>query len=773
MTTTSRIFTAFILAVTAAGFLAVPNALADKVDGKITFEVTTEPADLGPGQSGTLIVKGVLFDKLHIYGAGDDQAMTYEAVEAKGVSYDMAKATIDKTHDWKGEFEESARPVWEKSFTLKVPVTFSKDVLAGTRVGVAFNYYGCTDRGCYPQIKGHEAVIVLKGPAPRGIAAKGPVITKDIIEEEGGASVTIEEEVEEGNETKGTIVVTFTPEFGWHFYGPAGGDKGLPIGVKPKKADGVTFGEPKPDDPAAVQIDGPYKIVIPYTRAKGSNKIEVEVSWAGCEGEGAGAKCNPPRTETFGCVWPGPGGEVSVPVMPEPPPPPAAPKGDVLFPVVADADLGAGEDEQSFIQRKMAESPILAFGIIFLLGLGLAFTPCVLPIIPITVSVISGGNADIPRRRLAALLAVYVLGLCLTFATMGVIAAQTGGAMSALFAMPAVQWGIAILFLVLGFGMFGLYELQPPAWMTKMQGGARSHSGSFVGAFLFGCLGAIIASPCTGPAIAALLIIAANEGSTVLGFSMFFMLGLGMGAVLFAAGSLNFMMRPGPWMAWVRYAFGILIVAAAMYYLRNYQLIDETAMWIVGVLVCLIAGAGIAWHLNKREGEDVRPARIRGAKVGVLTLLAIVFVAWYTRVPDNLLSWTYAESPEHLQELVVASRKKGKPVVVDFWGTWCTNCKVYDKRIASTPILRERFERITRIKVDLSGDDQVRWPMRHALGIKESGAPVMVFLDGQGRIHRSADVVGLMDAEDLVKLIDVVLKKRKPIKTTRLDKTAR
>jgi len=748
MSMSARLFSALLAGLAFSGLMAIASvAHADKKDGRITFEVSTQPADLAPGQSGTLVIKGILFEGLHIYAGDDEQAMTWKPVPAEGVAYDVAKASISEHHEYKGEFDDEARPVWEKSFTLRVPITLAASVPPGTRAGVAFHYWGCTHVGCYPPIPDHVASILLRAPVPAG-----PVVSKPVTYDEGGASARVEEE----SETKGKIVVVFTPNFGWHFYGPDVHDGSSQVDVTPVKQAGVTFG--KVERPEAEEITGRYEVGVPYTRKKDAGKIELTVTWAGCT-EGVNGTCNPPRIETLTCVWPVAG---VVPTLPpgakDTPTPPEA--GKILFPVIEDDDLGEGEDEMSFIQRTMSEAPLLAFGLIFIFGLGLAFTPCVLPIIPITVSVITGGNSDVPRKRLAALLGTYVLGLCMAFATMGVIAAQTGGAMSALFAMRGVQWGIAILFLVLGFGMYGVFELQPPAWLTKFQGGAQKRSGSMLGAFLFGCLGAIIASPCTGPAIAALLIIAANEGSVLLGFSMFFVLGLGMGTVLFAAGSLNFMMRPGPWMVWVRYAFGILIIAAAMYYMRNYQLIGETTMWIVGGLVCVLAAAGIAWHLTKKEGEAVGIARVRGLKVGILTALAIVFVAWYTRVPDNLLHWTYLKNPAHLQALVAESQAQGKPVVVDFWGDWCTNCKVYDKRIASTPSLRERFERITRLKVDLS-DEKVRWPMRHALGVEASGAPVMVFIDRQGQIRRKADIVGLQKADVLALHIDLVLKKTK------------
>jgi thiol:disulfide interchange protein DsbD len=679
----------------------------------------------------------------HFYAPGSTDGEPVEVVPQKAEGVTWGKPAYPDVID----------PKIEEPYTVIVPFQRAEGV---NRLELVAKFAGCDDMGCktpksetlrviWPSGAGGASVLDGGGETatPPGVVAdEAPRTVNAPVREEGTATIRYSEE-------HGAVAVTFEPEQPYHFYGPDYGGPEVKVSVTPKPAQGVEWGAFKM--PSAEKITEPYTVIVPVKRGPDVREIAVDVRWQGC----SDAICqNPSPLITLKVTWPA---KSDVPTAGPPPGAPREPKGDVLFPVVEDDDLGQGEDERSFIQRTMNESPVLAFGLIFLFGLGLAFTPCVLPIIPITVSVITGGNADIPRKRLAGLLGTYVLGLCFTFATMGVIAAQTGGAMSAVFATPAVQWGIAILFLFLGMGMFGIIELQPPHWLTKLQGGAQKHSGSFLGAFLFGCVGAVIASPCTGPAIAALLIIAANEGSVILGFSMFFVLGLGMGAVLFAAGSLNFVMRPGPWMAWVRYSFGVLIIAAAMYYLRNYQLVDETTMWIIGLAVCVLAALGITWHLTKKEGEDLHLARMRGVKVGVLTALALVLVAWYTRVPDNLLSWTYVKGPAHLRELVRESSERGKPVVVDFWGDWCTNCKVFDKRIASTPTLRERFERITRVKVDLS-DDFERWPIRHALGVEVSGAPIMVFIDRQGRIRRNADVVGLKDADELAKHIDIVLR---------------
>lgn len=731
------------LAVGAAFVAAEPAAAGDKASGRIDIDVALEPADAKPGSDATLVFTLKPLDKkaeklpgTHFIYATGEKALKYKPLEAAGVTYHLEKLTRTKHGEVKDFGEVHA--AWAEPFEVRLPITLGKDVKDGTKVGLSFDYYGCLQEvACYAPIKGHVAAIVL-GQKP---AAKGPTTSEAVGGSMDGGTVEID-----WDEAKQAVIVRFTPEFLHWMYGP-GSLEGKPISVTPVKQDGVEWGEPEVE--ADTKIKDTATVTIPVKkRADDAKRVEVEVTFQACND----TMCLGEVQTKLWVAWPGAKSVAADTPAVE------IPKGEVLFPVVENDELGQAESDSSLLQRLLQDTPLLGFGFIFIIGLGLAFTPCVLPILPITVSVISGGNPDIPPKRLATLLGTYVLGLCMTFATMGVIAAMTGGAMSAIFAMPAVQWGFVIVFLALAFAMYGIYELQPPSWLMKLQGGAQKRSGSMIGAFMFGCLGAIIASPCTGPAIAVLLIETAKTGSVAYGFAMFFTLGLGMGAVLFAAGSLNFLMRPGPWMVWVRHTFGIAMVAVAIYYLSQYQLIGETARWIIAGVVCVLIVIGLTWHRHKKEGEDLPVARMHALKVGVLTALAVAFVGWYTKVPDNLLSWTYVKSPEHLQELVADANDEGKPVVVDFWGDWCTNCKVYDQRIASTPTLRERFERITRIKVDLS-EDQVRWPMRHALGVEGSGAPIMVFIDRKGRIRRNADVVGLIENEVLAKHIDVVLRK--------------
>ncbi len=644
---------------------ASPAWAGDPVTGRIDIEARLDPADLKPGQSGMLVIEATLLPKLHIYATGD-QAMKYGPIEADGVTY--GKPEISKHHVWKDPMDDEF-DVWEGTFTVNTKVTLSKDVKPGTKVGMTFTYFGCNDRGCYPPVKDHQAVAVVGGaaaggvapgaggkkngaPVPPNVAADaGPKIKNVPDSQGGGVRMRVDEE-------KGLVAVTFTPGFGWHFY-PPGSKKGFPISVEPVKAEGVKWGKPRfPEIPDADgTITDPYSVLIKFERDTSATQLEVKVSYGACDD--VGTCLTPEQDIILRATWAGGG------VAPATDPEPAEqerPKGEVLFPVVDDDDLGAVGKK-----KNVAGGSLL---LLFLIGMGLAFTPCVLPIIPITVSVISGGNADIPKGRLARLLLTYVAGLALTFATLGVVAALAGGSMSAAFESAGVQWAIAILFIVLGFMMLGIYELQPPAWLMNLQGGAQKRSGSFIGAFLFGCLGAIIASPCTGPAIAGLLIATAKSGNVVQGFFEFFALGLGMGAVFFAAGSLNFALRPGPWMVWVRYTFGAILVGAALYYLGSGGLISQQTLYVMGGAIALLGAVGVAWHLQKKEGELPRPARIRGLQVAAMLFAVVPLVGFLTKPPDNLLEWTKVEDRDHLVELVKAANAEGKPAVVDVWAVW-------------------------------------------------------------------------------------------------------
>ena len=538
-----------------------------KVTGKLV------PDTLGPRQMGTLLVTIDPGPGLKI----ENTNLKWEPLASAGVTLDAeggkTPAPDKKTVDEWGDPHQ----FWTKPFTLKVPVSLGDNVADGSFAGLTVRYTLCTDDSC-----GTEQAADVKVPvgAPQAVT-----LSKSIHEEEGAVSIHLSEDGK-------ALVVRFAPSFGWHMYLPGAKD-GEAIRVTPKEADGVTFGPVT--IPSGGKFSNPMDVRVPFERAPQVKAVQVHVRWAGCSTMG---QCMPPREHTLGAAF----APEAVEAVARVDDTPKEARGEIAFPVVEDDDIERPVNKEGEIGKLLKEKGLpVVLGILFLIGVGLAFTPCVFPIIPLVVATIGGGGV-LPKRRLSVLLGTYVLGMCLAFSTLGLISAFGGGSMAAAFTYPAVQWGFVILFVLLAFGMLGLFELQPPQWLMNLQGGAQSKGGSLLGAFLLGVLGAILASPCTGPVIAGLLLFTAKTQDVLLGFSLFFVLGLGMGAVFFAFGSLNFALRPGPWMVWVRYVFGMLLFGGAIYYLGLGELARGWA--VLAALVCCVAFALLALHAQHAKHSE-------------------------------------------------------------------------------------------------------------------------------------------------------------------------
>jgi thiol:disulfide interchange protein DsbD len=724
-----------------AGPLAAP---AEARDGELPFQARVE-ADPGGREGRFVLVVETRFTEpgLHVKAVGEDR-MVWRTIPVPGVTYEEQAATqtepqprVDPNYP-----EEGPKPAWTGSFMLRIP--FRADPGAGPReVGVTFDYGACTHEICYQPVRGQEVRAglpsanpearpapdpppdewVLPGGPGREAPAGGAVVAG------GGAALHVRVEEAEGGSSR--AIVGLEPAAGWHLTLERGWLVLLP-------SEGVEWGEFEAR--AEPEFSEPLETVVPFRRTALARVLRLEAAWTACsERDGICLTPTPRRAEVPL------GGEPRSSPSPEPSPPAPPPSlGDVLFPVRTDDDLGAlgaGDASASDIAGRVSREGFLAVLLsAFALGLGLTLTPCVLPIIPVTVSVIAGGKAGtMPRRTLTARLLVYVAGLSLTFGGMGVFAALGGATLSAAFEVPAVQWAISGLFVLLAFGMLGVYELQPPAWLLRIQGGAQRRSASYVGVFLLGALAAVIASPCTGPFIAAVLVYAAQSGSPLLGFLLFVSIGLGMGAVFFTVGSLNFALRPGPWMVWVRYALGVLLVGVALYYLGLGRHLSSAALLVAGLVLAALAGGLVVWHLRGKEGEEAGPALRKGAWVGALIVAVTGLAALLTRPPQEL-DWTVVRDRDHLVLLVAEARERRQPVVVDFWATWCTYCLKYDEVIAAAPDLLADFGRVRRLKVDLTRGPEAFDPVREALGVPRGIQPFLVFLDGEGAIRRNADI---------------------------------
>src|SRR5262249_40988184 len=363
----------------------------------------------------------------------------------------------------------------------------------------------------------------------------------------------------------------------------------------------------------------------------------------------------------------------------------------------------ASDLEASYIKHGL----LLTLGVIFLGGLALNLTPCVFPLIPITVGFFAM-QSDGRRSRRFALSLAYVVGIVITYSVLGVAAALSGKLFGAWLQSKGVQIGLAGLMVVMASSMFGAWEFRVPQFIANRSGGRAG----VAGALTMGLFVGIVAAPCIGPFVVALFALVASIAKPVIGLAMFATLAFGLGFPYLVA--LNALPKPGEWMVQVKKAMGFVLVAMAVYFLR--PLIGETAFrW--GVAASLLIGAA---YLFLSRGERGRAMRLTCATV--LLLFGVVFA-----IPPR----KGAEVQWQKYDAALLASSAGKPVIVDFYATWCIPCKELDDRTFSDKRVAGELDRFTRVKADLTNaDDPAVQQLTKQYGI--IGVPTVVLIDSKG-----------------------------------------
>ena len=454
---------------------------------------------------------------------------------------------------------------------------------------------------------------------------------------------------------------------------------------------------------------------------------KVKLGWQGCADAGL---CYPPQSMTVDL-------------------------GGPATPAVA---AGTADDQKiaRFLSERNLFWSLLA---IFALGLGLAFMPCSLPMLPILAGLVVGSGAS-PRRGFA-LAGSYVVCMALVYAALGVAAALLGANLQAWLQQPWVLGSIATLFVLLALPMFGFFELQLPAFLRdRLDNLSRQQSGgSMVGAGILGALSALVVGPCMTAPLAGLLLYIGQTGDVVFGGLALFTLGIGIGVPLLLLVTLGNGVLPksGSWMNLVKGIFGFLFLGSAVLMIRP---VIDASLWLGlwGALALVMAYCG--WTLAREYGLA---AKVFGAGSLVLGLWGAVLVVGAAGGSDDLWqplkvyggspvaaapsahdAFMTISDPAVLQTQLDSAKAQGQWVLVDYYADWCVSCKIMEKQVFGKPEVLDALKDVRLLRLDVTADNAAS---RELLGrYKVPGPPSFVWIGPDGEERRAQRITGEVDA---------------------------
>ena len=396
------------------------------------------------------------------------------------------------------------------------------------------------------------------------------------------------------------------------------------------------------------------------------------------------------------------------------------------------------------IARLLQGNLALVLGGFLVLGLLLAFTPCMLPMIPILSGIIAGEGQRLNKSRALGLSLIYVFSMALTYALAGIGAAYAGSLIAAYLQNVWVLGGFALIFVALALSMFGLYELRLPGFLHERlhESQGRLQGGRIASVAAMGVFSAIIVSPCVSAPLAGTLLQISRSGDVLLGGAALFALAIGMGLPLIAVGVSEGALLPkaGAWMQAVRKFFGVLLLAVALWILTPLlSATFESLAWgalFVGSAIYLGVLRTRSWLL---KGVGV---------IAVVAGVALVVSAFTAGDSASRTAWTRIASVAELDQRLVSP---GRPVMLDFYADWCVSCKEMEKLTFSDPRVRAELDRMLLLQADVTAANEADRALLKRFSL--FGPPGIIFFDSQGREIAGLRVIGYQPAERFLKTL--------------------
>ncbi|MFT3735650.1 MAG: protein-disulfide reductase DsbD [Rhodocyclaceae bacterium] len=409
------------------------------------------------------------------------------------------------------------------------------------------------------------------------------------------------------------------------------------------------------------------------------------------------------------------------------------------------------EDEDSGrLGRLLTAGSLLSIVLAFFgLGLLLAFTPCMLPMVPILSSIIVGKADSIDRLRALKLSTAYVLGMAVTYAAAGVLAGLSGASLALWLQNIWVLGAFALVFVLLALPMFGLFELQMPAALqSRLASVANRQHGSLPGLALMGAVSALIVGPCMTAPLAAALLSIAQSGDAVIGGVALFAMALGMGVPLVAVGVMarHWLPKPGPWMDLVKGFFGWLLLATALWLL--YPVLPPKLLWLCVAALLALPAALLLHHSRTAAAAARQGLRIASAAFVLAAVGSVVFAVWQSRQQAEQVGPSFA-SVQTLDELQARLAAAPGPVMLDVYADWCVSCRELEHYTFRDPAVAQRLSGFTLLRADVTKNNE---DSRALLKAFQLHAPPAMLFFRNGQLNTR--VIGFRDAKALLPVLD-------------------
>lgn len=459
------------------------------------------------------------------------------------------------------------------------------------------------------------------------------------------------------------------------------------------------------------------QLTIPITVNQAKSGATLTITYQGCADAGF---CYPPETKTV------PLSEVSA--------------GAAASPAPAPATTDPQEKPQP-----TAQLPFSALWAL-LIGIGIAFTPCVLPMYPLISGIVLGGKQRLSTGRALLLTFIYVQGMALTYTALGLVVAAAGLQFQAALQHPYVLIGLAVIFTLLALSMFGLFTLQlPSSLQTRLTLMSNRQQGGAPGSvFAMGAIAGLICSPCTTAPLSAILLYIAQSGNMWLGGGTLYLYALGMGLplMLITVFGNRLLPKSGPWMEHVKTAFGFVILALPVFLLERI-VGDEWGVRLWSLLGVAFFGWAFITSLQAKHTwmRILQIVLLAAALVCVRPLQDWAFGAPHTQTQAHL-NFTPVASVDALNQAL--EQAKGRPAMLDLYADWCVACKEFEKYTFSNPQVQQALGNTVLLQADVTANNAQDVALLKHLQVL--GLPTILFFDAEGKEHPEARVTGFMDA---------------------------